>query len=159
MSKGNSILVSANMRGRKIEGYINAALQPGVIVQIDVSEGVGGDGRFDYEAWNVDADGNQRPLFLLLEDDLQGKLMSAAYVSGDRCFLYFPQPGEEFNVLLLDISGTGDDFVLGDLLIVNDGDGKLIATTGSPESEPFMVLEAITDPTADTLVHVLYTGY
>ena len=46
------------------------------------------------------------------------------------------------------------------ILIVDDGTGLLIATTGSPEIEPFMNMSVVTDPTgADFLNHVMYTGY
>lgn len=159
MARGNEIIVSANPRGVFLEGTINAALKPGTICQIDVSEGIGNDGRFDWEAYNADADGNRRLIAVLLPDHLRGKTATDAYASGDRCFLYVPVAGEELNCLVANLSGTADDHSFGDLLIVNDGDGLLIATTGSPESEPFMLLEAITDPTADTLAHVQYLGY
>ena len=159
MAKGNEILLSANPRGVFLEGYVNAALQPGIVCQIDVSEGLGDDGRADWEAYNTAADGEQRLIAVLLPDQLKGKLATDAYASGDRCFLYVPCPGEELNMLLLDIAGTGDDFAFGDILMVNDGDGKLIATTGSPESEPFQLMEVVTDPVADTLAHCIYTGY
>jgi len=43
--------------------------------------------------------------------------------------------------------------------MVDDGTGKLIATTGTPESEPFVLLETVTDPTADTLAWTMYSGY
>ena len=159
MAKGNEILLSANPRGVFLEGYVNAALQPGIVCQMDVSEGLGADGRPDWEAYNTAADGEQRLIAVLLPDQLKGKLATDAYASGDRCFLYVPYAGEELNMLLLDIAGTGDDFAFGDILMVNDGDGKLIATTGTPESEPFQLMEAVTDPVADTLAHCIYTGY
>lgn len=158
MSRRNSIIVTANPRGVHHEGYINAALKPGHLCQIDVSEGVGDDGRFDWEAYNQ-TDGNQRLIAVLCEDHIQGKTMTQAYVSGDRAFLYTPVAGEELNVLVDDITGTGDDHSFGDLLIIDNGTGRLIATTGTPESEPFILLEDITDPTADTLAWVMYTGY
>jgi hypothetical protein len=159
-AKGNSIIVSDSPRGVFSEGYVNAALSPGVVVQIDVSEGEGDDGRFDFEAFAI-GDGLRTagPIYILLEDIFQGKAMTAAYVSGDRCRVYVPIAGEEFNMILEDVSGTGDDHALGDLFILDAGTGKLIATTGSPESEPFMNIAVVTDPTGDTLNHVMYTGY
>lgn len=162
MAKGNSILVSADARGRQTEGYINAALKPGTCIQLDVSEGVGNDGRFDWEAYSIASvaqHGGQQLVAVLLEDWGQGKLATDAYVSGDRCFLYFPIPGDELNMLVLNLAGTADDHAFGEVLMISDGDGKLIATAGTPESEPFQLLEVITDPTADTLAHVYFTGY
>ena len=159
MARGTEIIVSGYPRGVFMEGYVNAALKPGTVCQIDVSEGMGDDGRFDWEAYNTSADGEQRMIAVLLPDRLKGKLETDAYVSGDRCFLYVPCAGEELNMLLGDVAGTGDDHTFGEILMVDDGTGKLVATTGSPESEPFMLLEAVTDPVADTLAHCIYTGY
>lgn len=159
MAKGNEIIVSANPRGVFLEGTLSGALKPGTVVQIDVSEGIDSNGNFSWEAYNADADGNRRLIAVLLPDTLRGKLATEAYTSGDHCFVYVPAPGEQLNMLIADVAGTADDHAFGELLIVDDGTGKLIATTGTPESEPFMLLEAITDPTTDTLAHCIYTGY
>lgn len=158
MASGNEIIVSANPRGVFLEGIVDGTPKPGTIMQIKAATAAV-NGRFTWEVFDAGADGDQRLIAVLLPDSLQGKTASDAYVDGDRCFLYVPAPGEELNVLVADISGTGDDWAIGDLLIVDDGTGKLIATTGSPESEPFIGLEAVTDPTADHLLHVMYTGY
>ena len=57
-------------------------------------------------------------------------------------------------------SGTGDTFNIGDLMMVDDGTGKLLASSGSPESEPFIMLETeATALTEDELKHVYFTGY
>jgi len=159
MAKGNEIIVSANPRGVFMEGTINGALQPGIVVQLDVSEGLDANGRPDWEAYNAAADGNQRLIAILLPDVNRGKLATDAYVSGDHCFVYVPVAGEEFNMLVGDVAGTGDDHAFGDIMMVDDGTGELVATTGTPESEPFQLLEAATDPTADALMHCIYTGY
>ena len=157
MAKGSSIVLAANPRGVFLEGNITGTDKPGTVMQLDVSEAED-NGRWTWE--NFDAtDGNQRLIAVLLPDIYQGKLATDAYVTGTRCFLYVPVAGEELNMIILDISGTADDFAIGDLLIVDNATGKLIATTGSPESEPFVCLETITDPTADTLTRCLYTGY
>jgi hypothetical protein len=144
-----------------MEGTLTGALKPGTIVQIDVSEGIDGNGNFSWEAFNQSADGVRPagPIGILLPDSLSGQLSTAAYTSGDHCFVYVPVAGEEFNCIIGDVAGTGDDHAIGEVLIVDDGTGELIATTGSPEAEPFMLLETITDPTADTLAHVIYSGY
>lgn len=160
MAKGNRIIVSAEPKGRFMEGIVSGALVPGTLVQIDVSEGISdATGRFDWEVFNSDADGDQRLVAVLLEDSLQGKAATAAYVDRDHCFVYVPLPGDELNCIVSNLAGTADDHSFGDLLMIDDGTGELIATTGSPESEPFILLEAITDPTADTLAHVMFTGY
>lgn len=157
MSTHKSIILSADPKGVFLEGIISGTPKPGTCMQIKAAtEPVGG--RHTWEVFNGAADGEQTLVAVLLEDSLQGKTITDAYVSGDRCFLYVPVPGEELQVLLQDVAGTGDDHAIGDKLIIDDGTGKLIATTGTPEMEPFIVLETITDPTADTLCHAMYTG-
>lgn len=163
MARGNGIIVSARPGGRFLEGPLKSGItpKPGTVMQIDASAGVDDNGNFNWELYDSDADGGRPkgPLAILLPDELRGVDATTAYADGARCFVYIPLPGEEFNMLLQDVAGTGDDHALGEILIVDDGTGKLIATTGSPESEPFMVLETVTDPVADTLTHVIYTGY
>lgn len=164
MARGNAIIISApeSPRGVMMEGYVAAGEtpKPGTIMQMDPTVSLRG-GRHTFKIYNADADGARPkgPLWILREDYLQGKLVTEAYAAGDRCFLYCPVAGEEFNLLLADVEGTADDHTAGEMLIIKDTTGKLIATTGSPESEPFMLLETLTDPTADQLVWVVYTGY
>ena len=163
MARGNEIIVSANPRGVFHEGVIGLGLtpKPGTIMQIQTSAGISDDGRMTWELATPGTDGYRPigPLAVLLHDSLRGKLTTDAYAAGDRCFLYTPVAGEELNCLLGDVGGTGDDHSFGEVLIVDTGTGELIATTGSVESEPFILLEDVTDPTADTLAHVMYTGY
>lgn len=162
MAKGNEIIVSAEPKGRFAEGIINSGEtpKPGTIMQKLPTQATQGN-RFVYGAYNRDADGN-RPagaIWVLLPSHLSGKGPTDAYAAGDRCFLYCPLPGDELNLLHMNVAGTGDDVAKGDLLIVVDGTGKLIVTTGSPENEVAMALEARTDPTADGLIHCEWTGY
>lgn len=159
MAVGNTIIASAEPKGPFWEGYVNGALKPGTVVQIDVSEGLGNDGWPDWEAFNQAADGSRHAIAVLLEDKLQGKPATSAYVSGDRCFVYFPQRGDMLNMLIGDVGGTGDSHAFGEILIVDDTTGELIATTGTPESECFQLLETLAAPTADILALCLFTGY
>lgn len=158
MAKGNEIIVSAEPQGRFIEGIVSGTPKPGTVMQLTAATAAVG-GRFTWEVYNAAADGNQRLIAVLLPDVLRGKIATDAYVNGERCFLYCPIAGEELNMLIADVGGTGDDFAIGDLLMVDDGTGKLVATTGTPESEPFFILEAVTDPTADHLRWCMFTGY
>lgn len=160
MARGNEIIVTADPKGTFMEGIIVGALKPGTIVQRDPTVALVS-GRHSYKVFTRGADG-KRPagaLYILLSDQLQGRLVSTAYVSGERCFLYTPEAGEEYNLLLGDVAGTADDHTKGELLMVDDTTGKLVAATGSPESTPFQLLETITDPVADTLVWVLFSGF
>ncbi len=161
MAEGNAIVLHSDY-GRKLEGYVSGTPKPGTVMQLKAGTAAKG-GRFTYEVYNRDADGDRPkgPLFILDIDYYQGKTKDDAYVDGSRCFLWVPLPGDEFNMLVAKAgTGTGDAIAIGDQFIVNNGDGLLIATTGSVESEPFISLEAVTDVTATgTLVHVQYTGY
>ena len=157
-AKGNNIIVTNNPRGFRDECLISGTPKPGTLMTIvAATEPVGG--RFTYEPFNRDADGDRALIAILLPDKLQGKDALTAYADGDRGFLYFPLPGDRLNVLAQDVSGTGDDHAIGDLLIVDDGTGKIIATTGTPQSEPFQCLSTTTNPLADHLLYCVFTGY
>lgn len=162
MARGNGIIVTANPAGRFEEGFVNGTPLPGTVMQIEAAvEPVGG--RYSYTAYDRDADGNRpagAPCILLPKQD-EARARDTAYADNERCFVYYPLPGEEFNMLWFATgTGTGDSVAIGDLAIVNDGDGLLLTTTGSPETEMFMSRETVSDVVAaGTLVHVEFTGY
>src|SRR5687767_4248385 len=150
MARGNSILVGFEMQGRREEGIVatGETHYPGVAVQAKVSAGLTG-GRYTYELYNADADGGRPkgPIYIVLEDAYQGRTVSDPYTAGERLFLYCPLPGDELNLLISNLSGTGDDHTAGEMLIIDDTTGEFIATTGTPETEVAQLLETITDPT------------
>lgn len=162
MARGNEIIVTADPKGNFLEGIVNTAEtpKPGTIMQIDPTQSRQG-GRHVWKAYSRDADGDRPrgPYAVLLPDHLQGKGPTDAYAAGDRCFMYAPLPGDELNLLFHNVSGTADDVALGDILIVDSGTGKVHTTTGSPETEVAVALEAITDPTADQLLWAMWSGY
>lgn len=160
MSLGNKIVRASNPRGMFYEGIIGTGLtpKPGLVMQLDLSVAEVG-GRFTFVLYNLTADGNRGPVFCLREDELQGRIMTTAYAAGERCFLYIPFAGEELNMQITDVGGTADAHTIGTALIVDDGVGSLVDTTGTPESEPFILLETITPTTSDNLARVMYTGY
>lgn len=156
----NTIIVTQEPRGRFKECIVDGTPYPGTIMQIKAAvEQIGG--RFTYEVYNQSADGErpQGAYCILLEDALQGKTIDDAYVSGTRGFLYFPLPGDELLVRLGDVSGTGDAHTIGEKMMVDDGTGEVIVTTGTPETEPFTCLETLAAPTADTHAFAEFTGY
>lgn len=158
MSRGNRIVVNPDAKGMYEWGYIAAGstvLLPGTIWQRDASVALK-HGKHTYKIYQPGADG-ENPLggyWVLTEDLYQGKTATTEYVAGDFVKFYSPRMGDELNLVLLNISGTGDDHALSEKLMVDTGTGKLIATTGSPEDEVAQLLEAVTDPTADTLAWV-----
>lgn len=162
MARGNSIIVSANPRGVFMEGVLGAGLTvyPGTVVQIQPATALVG-GRHTFEVYNADADGGRPkgPIYIVREDGLQGRVMTTPYTAGERLFLYTPLPGEELNLMVGDVAGTGDDHTKGEMLIPDDTTGEFVATTGSPEIECAQLLETLTDPAADQLAWCIWTGY
>jgi hypothetical protein len=157
--QGNKILLASNPRGLFIEGTVSGTPLPGTLMTIAAAtEPVGG--RPTWEAYDRAADGDRALVAVLLEG-FSGATYADAYTDAERCQVYIPAAGEELNVLVSAAgTGTGDAMAIGDLLIVVDGTGLLIATTGSPESEPFQVMETLADVVAaGTLTHCIYTGH
>lgn len=155
MAKGSEVIVSANPQGKFLEGIISGTPKPGTLVEVKTSVAPVS-GRFTWQAVTR-ADGAKGIICVLLEDSLQGKLLTDAYVSGTRCRMYCPLAGEELNMLVENQAGTADDIAVGALFGVDQTDGKLVADS-SFTSAPFMALEAVTDPVADTLLWTLYLG-
>lgn len=160
MTTFNKIILSPYLPGRVIEGKISGTPKPGTVVEIKPATEPHAPGRFTFQVYTPGSDG-LRPrgaLWILLEN-LRGGGPTDAYVSGEQCQVYAPLPGDQLLMLLANIGGTADAFAIGDLLIPVSGTGKLIATTGTPEIEPFCVRETKAALTADALVEVEYTGY
>lgn len=155
----NTIIVSQEPRGRFFDGYISGTPKPGTVMQLKAAtEPVSG--RHTWEAYDRAADGDRPkgPVVVLLEDALQGKGIDGAYENGKMGHLYVPLPGDELLMLLLDVAGTGDAHTIGELMLVDDGTGKLIVTTGTPQKESFVCMETLAAPTADTHAHVMFNG-
>ncbi len=164
MARGNCIIVSANPKGKFTEGKVAAGqtFYPGMIVQPDFTVALSS-GRHTFKIYDRAADGDQpQGAFWVVTGRLEQSLglpVSTAIAAGSHTEFYSPFAGEELNLLLLNIAGTGDDHAAGEILMVDDGTGKLIATTGSPETEVAVLKETVTDPTADTLSWCEWTGH
>jgi hypothetical protein len=159
LSTFNTIVVSNDPRGRFLEGYVSGTPKPGVVMEIvAATEPV--NGRFTWRVYQPGTDGarSNGGIVVLVEDRLQGKGITDAYVSGSKCFLYAPVSGDELLMQLQDVSGTADTRAIGDKYMVDSGTGTLLATTGTPLREPFVLLETLSALTADLLAHVMYTG-
>lgn len=171
MARGARILVSSDPKGVFREVTVVGTPKPGTCMTPVPGTAIDGNGIISMEpagtsAGLMAADGDRIPVAVLLGGAdattavPPGKTSDDAYVTGERGTVYFPIPGEELNVLFQNQSGTADDVVVGTTkLIIDDGTGKILPTTGSPEAEPFVALESVTDPTADQLVHCMFTGY
>lgn len=151
MSRRNEIVVSANPHEQGfVEGIIGAGLTPypGTAMQIDHTVALVG-GRHTWVLYNRDADGNMPdgPIIILREDHMQGKTMNDAYAAGNRAFGYIPEAGDELNLRMADISGTGT-VSAGAILIIDDATGEFIVSVGSPEDEVAKLLEDVLDVAA-----------
>jgi hypothetical protein len=163
MARGSCVVLTANPRGVFREGYLATGItpKPGTVLQVDPTVALRG-GRHTYKLFDRAADGD-RPLgaiWVLCEDRINlGRTIDSAFVAGDFVLMYSPVAGEELNMRFLDIAGTGDDHAAGEVCIIDDGTGLLIATTGTPQTGPFVLIEAVTDPVADSCLWCEYTGY
>ena len=156
--KGNQIIVSAEPRGVFIEGIIGDTSKPGTIMSLQTTAFVAG--RDTWKAYNPGTgDATAGLVAVLIEDFEQGKTWDDAFVSGTRCKMYVPLPGEEVNLRKADITGTGsptEALTIGQKLLVVDGTGKIspvavgVLTTG-PNFYPFIASEAISNTTAPQL--------
>lgn len=153
-STASNILVkpTSEYGGKFVEVYIKTGEtpKPGTIYQIDGTVALKG-GQFTATVYNRSSDGDRPigPYIVLLERRDRGQTPDDAYAEGDLALGYIPVPGDELNLLFGNASGTADDVTAGAAGLIDDGTGKAIPTTGSPQSNPFMFLESYTDPTAD----------
>ncbi len=172
MSLGSGIIISAGAgapRGQFDEGFLgvnSGTLKAGIVMEMDDSIAAVG-GRFAWQPYGttgasggqgVSNDGDRKVIAILLPYDTTGGVRATDQTTGSRCKLYFPQMGEEFNMLMEDVAGTGDDFFIGEELMVDDGTGKLLTADSDAEGHPFTCLETITDPQADHWAHVRFNG-
>jgi len=158
MSKGNTIILTSEPKGTFQEGFVSGTPKPGHNMQIKAAVAPVG-GRHTWEpATPSGGDGKPCLIAILTEDALQGKGIEDAYVSGTRCFLYSPAPGEEMNVRVGEAGGTGNALAIGDLLMSDAEDG-LFVPNSSGVSTPFQAMEAEVLGADDTLIWCKYTGH
>lgn len=156
MATGNEIVVSSPRRGHQESVIVSGTPKPGTVMERLATTALVG-GKSTVRVYQPGTDGHRRTIGVMLPRmDMSA---STAYTTGDEGIVYWPVPGEQLNMLIADDgAGTSDDHTAGEMLIVDSGTGKLIASTGTPESEPFRLLETLTDITADTLALCEYTG-
>lgn len=160
MSAHNVIVVTPAPAGRFLEGTISGTPKPGTMMEPVPGTALDGMGRLTWRVYTGAGTDGERTLVAILRENLfLGKGKNDAYADGDHCYLYCPIPGDEVQVLLKNISGTSENIDEGDKLIHDSGTGLFIETTGSPESEPFIAEEAISNITADIHCLCLYTGH
>jgi hypothetical protein len=155
VAKGNTIIVSAIPNFKLKEGIIGDTSLPGTIMRISPAvEPVSG--RFTWTKIVPAVNAAPSLIAVLLEDYLQGKTISDAYVANRRGFLYCPQPGDEMNVLI-GTSGT-PTFAIGDYLSLELTTGNLIARPTTASVAVFQVLETLTAVAAPYLAWCMFCG-
>lgn len=159
--RGNNILVTSEPKGRFISVVLGAGVTPyaGQVLQIDPTQALqGGLPTAILATQGTNGNRTKGPLLVLLDDWNQGRPYTFQYSAGTIAKCYIPLAGDELNMLLKDVSGTGDAHTAGEMEMIETGSGKLIATTGSPQSTPFMLMETIAAPVADTWAWCIYGG-
>ena len=152
------IVLSAAPAGRFLEGILSGACYPGTAMEVVPATEPAQGGKHTWRASQATS-GHRRLIAILLENEMVGKTPEDQIASGQKIRMYCPIPGDELFVLVsASGTGTGDSKAIGDMLMRSSA-GTFI-TESSPESEPFMVMETISDVVAaGTLVHVMYTGH
>lgn len=144
--QGNKTILSFP-RGVQKEGKLAVGnVKPGMHVTLLAATQPNDDGSCVWEPYNRNANGDRALIALVVEWDEMGHDYNHQYVPGDRIKIYFPLPGEECNIRVSHVgTGTGDHIFPGDRMILVDGVGTAIATTGSPQSEPWQATEYVAD--------------
>ena len=159
MAKGNDIVVNGMFGKGRYTPYYNGTggdLYPGTICQVDTSVALRA-GVNTVVVYDRDADGDHpKGDLILVTHEMQkmvGKLATDAIGTGEIFQGYSPQAGDDVNLLLADANTgtTQEDIAAGTILMVDDGTGKLIATTGSPEEEVAVTMEAQNNMSAAAL--------
>lgn len=160
MAFGNRIVVSEPAYGRRKEFYVKSGQTwyPGMVIERDASAALIS-GTPQGKIYAPGTDGAISGALWVVEEDIKkGTTTADSYAAGELAPCYSPLPGDELNLLYKNLTGTGDDHALGELGLVDDASGKIIADTGSPANKVCKLLEVITDPTADTLALVEWSG-
>ncbi len=166
--KGTRIIVTSKPRGvfEDVKIASGRTPKPGTLMEIKPSTAHVG-GIFTYQEYGVQAassgqyvaaDGDKKAVAVLLERDQDGSIYSDAYAAGDMARIYWPAMGEQFNILAEDVVGTGDDKIIGEEYMIDNGSGKLLTADDNAEAHPFTGLEAVTDPAADHWIWCRFNG-
>lgn len=153
--RGSKILLNADAKGLRIEGTIVGTPKPGTIMEKTSAAAV--QGRFSYQA-SSRSSGAKGPNIILTENWILGKIYSDAYATGEHGFMYQLNAGDDCNVILLDVAGTGDAAIaIGDVFGVG-AVGKLVRNS-SYTATPFESNEAVAAGlAADYLLWCTYRG-
>jgi hypothetical protein len=142
MALGAEIVVSSPVKGMYTECTVVGTPYPGTFMTlVPATAPVGGwvanpsgaptDGRFSWQTYAPygGVDGQKNTVTCLLVPDYQqGMINTTQYTNGQRGYLYFPLPGDQYNAIVqqVPISGTADNHVIGDSMKIQFGTGWLL---------------------------------
>lgn len=170
MAQGNEIVINPEADGRIEPCIVYGTPKPGTCMQIKAATAAV-NGSFTFEVYNTASDGQPGPVIVLLPDSNRGKLTTDAYVSGELGEVYWPEVGDELNML---VDASNGDIAIGDKFVIDDGTGKLVAAptqadvaagdVGSAAAIAsvindqrrrlaFQAMAALSNPSSDTLLH------
>lgn len=166
--KGTRIIITSKPRGVFEDVYITGTPSPGSLMELKPSTAAVG-GLFNYQLAGTQADssgqymaedGDRKSIAILLEYDQEGGIYSRAYVAGELGRVYWPAMGEQFNMRIGNISGTGDDYIIGTELMIDENTnvGMLMPADANAEAHPFTCLEVNTDVTVEFLAWCRFNG-
>lgn len=133
MSETNrTIVLKGKAKGHHEEGLISTTGVPGMHVTLQSN------GQYA-KSPETSAELVKRGIFILKEDDLQGKTINDAYAIGDLVFLYKPISGDHLNLLVK----SGQNIAVGDLIVAEGGGtGYFIEAAGTEAQYKAMAYES-----------------
>ncbi len=156
MSRGSTIVLTANPKGNFWGGVIGDTSAPGTIMQVQAGTAM----KNGLPTWVASApgtDGDKVLPAVLMEDRKQGKTITDVYVSGRLCEVYCLLPGDMFNGLVGEVAGTGNSYQVGDRLMIDAETGILVPEVGTSTIEDAfaVVLEDVPQVAGSTLVWLM----
>ncbi len=115
-------------KGHYDEGHAGTGISPGEAIELQA------DGKFD-PAVSSQQVMLQRGLQIALEDSLQGKTVTQAYVLDDVVFFYTPLVGDHIQVLVK----SGEDIDVSDKLVVEGSGSGLFVEPGGGATTEFAI--------------------
>jgi hypothetical protein len=105
-----TIVLKGKAKGHHEEGILGTVATPGMHVTLQAN------GQYNISP-EATAELVKRGIFIVKEDELQGKTITDAYAVGDLGFFYKPVPGDHLNLFVK----TGLNIAVGDIITAEGG--------------------------------------
>lgn len=152
--RGSQIIVSGSPKGTFLEGTIQGTnLYPGIAVSVVLGVAADGSGNMTWQPLTSTSFLDPRLKAILLNDDNQGFIYSVAYITGTRCKIYCPLPGEDMNLCVAAQVGTGsaNAYTVGERLAPSNSTGQFTNSSVSSSSNAWATVMEHIDITADVV--------